>query len=111
MAHTRLLKNGGYTPLQLLFGPEQAPIAGETFDYEQHGRRITESMAERLTRQQSAMKAWLQAEAEFRIERAQNRHTRSVLKWLSGTRVCALGGPTFRAWAFYQRSGKDLLPY
>ena len=111
MAHSRLLKHGGYTPLQLLFGPEQAPIGGETFNEEQQGRRITESMAERLTRQQSAMKAWLHAEAEFRIERAKNRRTCAVLHWPSRTRVCTIGWPTFRAWAFYQRSGKDLLPY
>ena len=90
MAHTRLLKHGGSTPLQLLFGPEQAPIGGDTFDEERQGRRITESMAERLTGQQSAMKAWLQADAGFRIERAQNRRTRTVLHWPSGTRVCVL---------------------
>ena len=79
MAHSRLLKHGGYTPLQLLFGHEPAPIEGET---------LTESMAERLARQQSAMKAWLQAEAEFRVERAQNRRTGTFLHWPSGTRVC-----------------------
>ena len=77
-----------YTPLRLLFDQEPAPIAGETFDDEQQGRSITESMAERLTRQQSAMKARLQAEAESRVERAQNRRTRAVLHWPSGTRVC-----------------------
>ena len=33
-------------------------------------------MAEGLARQQSAMKAWLQAEAESRVERPQNRRTR-----------------------------------
>ena len=88
MAHSRLLKHGGYTPLQLLFGHEPAPIEGETLDDEQQGRSITESMAERLARQQSAMKAWLQAEAESRVERAQNRRTRTFLHWPSGTRVC-----------------------
>ena len=67
MAHCRLLIRGGCTPPQHLFGHEQA-IAGETFNDEQQGRSITESMAERLTRQQSAMKAWLQAEAESRVE-------------------------------------------
>ena len=36
----------------------------------------------------SAMKAWLQAEAESRVERAQNRRTRTFLHWPSGTRVC-----------------------
>ena len=77
-----------HSSLQLLFGHEPAPIAGETFDDEQQGRSITESMAERLTRQQSATKAWLQAEAESRVERAQNRRTRAVLHWLSGTSVC-----------------------
>ena len=87
-AHSRLLKQGGYTPLQLLFGHEPAPIEGETLDDEQQGRSITESMAERLARQQSAMKAWLQAEAESRVERAQNRRTRTFLHWPSGTRVC-----------------------
>ena len=45
-------------------------------------------MAERLARQQSAMKAWVQAEAESRIERAQNRRTRSFQHWPSGARVC-----------------------
>ena len=79
MAHSRLLKHGGYTPLQHLFGHEPAPIEGETPDDEQQGRSITESMAERLARQQSAMKAWLQAEAESRVERAQNRRTRTFL--------------------------------
>ena len=34
------------------------------------------------------MKAWLQAEAESRVERAQNFRTRTFLHWLSGTRVC-----------------------
>ena len=81
-------QHGAYTPVQLLFGHESAPIAGETLDDEQQGRSITDSMAERLTRQQSAMKAWLQAEAESRGERAQNRRTQAVLRWRSGTRVC-----------------------
>ena len=88
MPHSRLLKHGGYTPVQLLFGHEPAPIEGETLDDEQQCRSITESMAERLARQQSAMKAWLQAEAESRVERAQNRRTRTSLHWPSGTRVC-----------------------
>ena len=88
MAHSRLLKHGGFSPLQLLFGHEPAPIEGETLDDEQQGRSITESMVERLARQQSAMKAWLQAEAESRVERAQNRRTRTFLHWPSGTRVC-----------------------
>ena len=77
-----------YPPLQLLFGHEPALMAGETFDDEQQGRSITEPMAERPTRQQSAMKARLQAEAESRVERAQNRRTPAVLHWPSGTRVC-----------------------
>ena len=72
MAHSRLLKHGGYTPLQLFFGHEPALIEGEACDYEQHNRSITVLMAERLQREQSAMKAWLQAEAESRVERAQN---------------------------------------
>ena len=97
MAHSRLLKHGGYTPLQLLFGHEPAPIESETLDDEQQGRSITESMAERLARQQSSMKAWLQAEAESRVERAQNRRTRTFLHWPSGTRVCS-GEPMFRVW-------------
>ena len=45
-------------------------------------------MAEGLARQQSAMKAWLQAEAESRVERPKNRRTRVVKNWPSGTRVC-----------------------
>ena len=88
MSHARLLKHGGYTPLKLLFGHEPAPIEGEAFDDEQQNRSITVSMAERLARQQSAMKAWLQAEAESRVERAQNRRTRVVQHWPSGARVC-----------------------
>ena len=68
MAHCRLLKRGGCTPPQHLFCHEPALTAGETFNDEQQVRSITESMAERLTRQQSAMKAWLQAEAESRVE-------------------------------------------
>ena len=88
MAHSRLLKHGGYTPSQLLFGHEPAPTEGEAFDDEQQSRSITVSMAERLARQQSAMKAWLQAEAESRVERAQNRRTRVVQHWTPRTRVC-----------------------
>ena len=83
MAHSRHLKHVRYTPLQLLFGHEPATIEGEALDDEQQGRSITMSMAE-----QSAMKAWLQAEAESRIERAQNRRTRVVQHWPSGARVC-----------------------
>ena len=56
MDHSRLLKHGGYTPLQLLFGHEPSPIE-EAFDDEQQNRSITVSMAERLAKQQSAMKA------------------------------------------------------
>ena len=52
MAHSRLLKHGGYTPLQLLFGHEPAPIEGEACDDEQQNCNITVSMAERLARQQ-----------------------------------------------------------
>ena len=44
-------------------------------------------MAETLARQQSSMKAWLQAEAESRVERTQNRRTRFVQRWPSGTRL------------------------
>ena len=46
MAHSRLLKHGGYTPLQLLFGHEAAPTEGEACDDEQQSRSITVSMAE-----------------------------------------------------------------
>ena len=88
MAHSRLLKHGGYTPLQLLFGYEPAPIEGEASDDEQQSRSVTLSIAKILARQLSAMKAWLQAEAESRVERAQNRRTRVVQHWPSGTRVC-----------------------
>ena len=35
MAHPRLVKHGGYTPLQLLFGHESAPIEREAFHDEQ----------------------------------------------------------------------------
>ena len=76
--------------MQLVFGREPAPIEGEAFDDEQQSRSITVSMAERLARQQSAMKAWLQAEAEPRVERAQNRRTRVVKHWPSGTRFLLL---------------------
>ena len=34
------------------------------------------------------MKGWLQAEAESRVERAQDRRTRVVQHWPSGTCVC-----------------------
>ena len=87
MSHARLLEHGGYTPLQLLFGHETAPIEGEAFDDEQQNRSITVSMAERLARQQSAMKAWLQPKAESRVEQTQNRRTRVVQHWPSGARV------------------------
>ena len=88
MAHSRLLNTEDTLLCNFSFGHEPAPIEGETLDDEQQGRSITESMAERLARQQSAMKAWLQAEAESRVERAQNRRTRTFLHWPSGTRVC-----------------------
>ena len=74
-------------PLQLLIGHEPAPIEGEAFDDEEQNRSVTVSMAARLARQQSAMKAWLQAKAESRVERAQNRRTHVVQHWSSGTRV------------------------
>ena len=88
MAHSRLLKHGGYSPLQLLFGHEPARIEGEGVDDEQQSHSNTVSMAQRSARQQSAMKAWLQTEAECRVERAQNRRTRVVQHWPSGTRDC-----------------------
>ena len=40
MAHSRLLKHTGYTPLQLLFGHEPTPIEGEAFHNEQQNRSI-----------------------------------------------------------------------
>ena len=64
------------------------PIEGEAFDDEQQNRSTTVSMAERLARQQSAMEVWLRAETESRVERAQNRRTRVVQHWPSGTRAC-----------------------
>ena len=88
MAHSRLLKHGRYTPSQLLFQHEPAPIEGEALDDKQQGRSNKESMTERLASKQSAMKVWLQAEAESHIERAQNRRTRAVQHWPSRTRVC-----------------------
>ena len=41
MAHSRLLKHGGYTLLQFFFGHEPAPIEGEAFDNEQQNRSIS----------------------------------------------------------------------
>ena len=91
--------------MQLLFGHEPAPIEGEALDDEQQGRSIAVSMAERLARQQSAMKALLQAEAESRIERAQNRRTRVVQHWPSGTRVCYWRADV-RVWVLCPRFGR-----
>ena len=62
-AHTQLLKRGGYTPLQLFFGYELAPVEGEAPDPEQKGRRVT-VIAQMLTCLQSAMKARLQAKSK-----------------------------------------------
>ena len=56
-------KHGGYTPLQLLFGHEPAPIEGEAFDDEQQNRSITVSMAERRARQQSLWNSCLLLES------------------------------------------------
>ena len=106
MSHARLLKHGGYTPLQLLFGHEPAPIEGEAFDDEQQNRSTTVSMAERLARQQSAMKAWLQPKAESRVERTQNRRTRVVLHW--PLELVFATEPTFRVWVLCPRFGRDL---
>ena len=82
MAHFRLLKHGRYTPLQLLFGHEPAPIEGELLDDEQQGRSITELRRDWQDSSQPR-KAWLQAEAESRVERTQNRRTRIFLHWPS----------------------------
>ena len=102
MAHSRLLKHGGYTPLQLLFGHEAAPVEGETFDDEQHGRSRTESMAERLARQQQGCK--------LKPSLASNEHktVKHVLFYIGLLElVCATGELTFRVWYHCPRSNRD----
>ena len=84
-------------PLQLLFGHEPVPVEGELLDPQMEALDVTVSMAERLARRQSAMKAWLQAEAEARIERAQNRRTRLTLTWEPGSAVSYWRADNLRA--------------
>ena len=86
MAHNRLLKLHGFTPLQLLFGHEPEAIEGVACDPE-HDQDVTTWMAERINRKQAAYRVWLEAEAESRVERTQNHRTRETLRWPSGSRV------------------------
>ena len=44
-------------------------------------------MAERIVRQKASYKAWLEAEAENRVARAQNMRTRARTHWPSGMKV------------------------
>ena len=105
MAHSRLLKRGGYAASQLLFGHEPAPKEGEALDDER--RSITVSMAERLAKQQSAMEAWCKPKPSP----ASNEHKTVAhelfitgpLELLYGT-----GEPTFRVWVLCPRFDKDL---
>ena len=48
---------------------------------------LTSYMAERHVRHKSAYKAWLEAEAEHRVSRAQHMRTRNHRHWPSGTRI------------------------
>ena len=50
MAHSRLLKVGGFTPLQLLFGHEPVPVEGELLDPQMEALDMTVSMGKRLAR-------------------------------------------------------------
>ena len=99
-----LLKHGGYTPLQLLYGHEPAPIEGEAFDDEQQSRSITVSMAERLARQQSAMKRGCKLKPNL----ASNEHRTDVHVSGSLELVFATGEQTFRVWVLCPRFDRDL---
>ena len=82
-SHNRLLKRGGLTPFQLLFGNKP----GESLDPERERLDLTSCTAERFVRQKSAYKACLEAGAEHRVSRAQNMRTRNHQHWPSGTRI------------------------
>ena len=86
-AHNRLLKRGGFTRCQLLPGHEREPSEGEPVDPQRDGLDLTSYVAERHVRQQSANKAWPEAEAEHRVSRAQNMRLRNHQNWPSGTRI------------------------
>ena len=64
LSHSRLLKRGGFTPLQFLFGREPEPPEGEPLDLDKDGLDITNFMADRLLKQKAGYKAWIEAEAE-----------------------------------------------
>ena len=74
--------------LRCVFSLGTMPIECEPLDQEQEGRSVTVAMAERLSLRQSGTRAWLQAEAELRMEWAQNRRTRAKRHWPSGARGC-----------------------
>ena len=75
-----------FTPIQLLFGHDLGPPELEPLDLERELLDPTSYMAERLARERSACKAWLEAEEKHRVSRAQNMRTRGH-QHLPSTRV------------------------
>ena len=104
MAHSVFLNTEDTTALQLLYGHEPAPIEGEAFDDEQQSRSITVSMAERLARQQSAMKRGCKLKPNL----ASNEHRTDVHVSGSLELVFATGEQTFRVWVLCPRFDRDL---
>ena len=87
LALTPLLKRGGFTPFQLPFGHEPGPVEGEPLDITNDGLAIADFMAERLQTQTAADTAWVEGEAESRVNRTQNLRIRSRTLWANGMRV------------------------
>ena len=90
MAHSRLLKHGGYTPLQLLFRHEPAPIEGEAFDDEQQNRSITVSMARDLQDSSQPRRRGCKPKPNLALNEHRIDAHVSVQHWSSGSRVCSL---------------------
>ena len=89
-------------------GMNQLRLKEKRLNGEQPGRSIAMPRAVGLARQQSAMKAWLQAEAKCP---ASNEHrTDAHVLFNTGPLelVCATGEPTFRVWILCPRFGRDL---
>ena len=93
MAHSRLLKHGGYTPLQLLFGHEPAPIEGEDW-------------------QDSSQPCRCGCKPKPNL--ASNEHRNDVHALFNTgplELVFATGESTFRVWVLCPRFGRDLLHF
>ena len=67
----------GFTPVPLFCRHELDAPEREPLDHGREGLDLISYMGERLVKQKSAYKAWLEAEAEHRVSRAQDKRTRN----------------------------------